>query len=457
MAHCNNCSRAIYYAPTHHSFNPRVHCMCKTAPSEPAPVNHCTAKPKWATLLSTMTLRCFSGDATAVQIIGDDNEPCWYRILEIADGATAPAEDGDEIIYDCLSRVWEKQYAPATDFGLDARVTVNEADIAALEAAVAALPTPITDTFSTAEAATVAGTDSFGNAIAIGDPVLTLPNGDTVNLQHTLDTNTDTDTFGIASFATLAGTDVYGNAYNPGASIVTFPNGAVVALDAGTNTFGVPSVATVDGTDFFGNDYVIGDGIVTFPGGNVVCVPNPVVDIDCDNGTWIDTYKDGTTRERWTDGGFYPLGILPANANVTAATPVGTVIQSGTRNLPVSKNGRFVVFDAFVEYNRALNFQGDAVIQLQFTIDGGLNWTPFTTNGERRISHMNNAGAPNTPPSPSVREGEYPLIAKAQSNVPEGNNTVGLRAILTENGITSGEISFGTSNMSSTYSYGVCI
>lgn len=49
-----------------------------------------------------------------------------------------------------------------------------------------------TDTFASADTATVAGTDTFGNAYVIGDPLITFPDGSTMRV-------TDADTFGFAA------------------------------------------------------------------------------------------------------------------------------------------------------------------------------------------------------------------------------------------------------------------
>ena len=146
---------------------PKVACKHDDPPHAEVPCEFKTLGTHWE-------LRKEEGDCPLIRVLGEDGQPCWYRVCEVAEGETGPEEDSPSIIYDCLGRYWKLQE------GKDA-AGIAAAMACALEAkaAIAALPPkPSKEEVNTCIA------EAIADHLSELSPPTTLPDG-TIRYVHT--------------------------------------------------------------------------------------------------------------------------------------------------------------------------------------------------------------------------------------------------------------------------------
>lgn len=146
---------------------------------------------------------------------------------------------------------------------------------------------------ATVSEAEEAGSDSFGNPVAEGDPVIRFGNGDTLVVLQPI-----ADTYSTAAAAEEDGTDHFGVAYVTGDVLVTMANGDVFAVPQPAESDGAATVAAAgeDGTDDFGNDYQTGDPVITFADDTTLAVDPTEPEVSC-----ITRLRSGSTALELTD------------------------------------------------------------------------------------------------------------------------------------------------------------
>ena len=111
----SDCTKCDDDSPHPQRPEPKVTCKHDDLPHAEVPCEFKTLGTHWE-------LRKEEGDCPLIRVLGEDGQPCWYRVCEVAEGEAGPEEDSPSIIYDCLGRYWKLQA------GKDAAAIEQETD-----------------------------------------------------------------------------------------------------------------------------------------------------------------------------------------------------------------------------------------------------------------------------------------------------------------------------------------
>ena len=378
---------------------PKVACKHDDPPHAEVPCEFKTLGTHWE-------LRKEEGDCPLIRVLGEDGQPCWYRVCEVAEGETGPEEDSPSIIYDCLGRYWKLQA------GKDA-ADIAAAMACALEAkaAIAAIPTYEFDLVDGPTEATITWTvDGVPTTFTIVKPqetdgvhfsgqptftgnVLAFPTANDADESPAAPFTVDFTPFvsDPAPIQSVVGTgDV---------TVATDPAGAVT-IDYSDNDLEVLAGANVSITNDADGNYIINvdcmqqqingcgiNGTVTplAKGDGVLRdTIDPFYRARCPgNGPnlYLDSAKSGghTVNFAWRrigSGLIFPGGVVPsADEN----TPVGTVLAtSGIRGLPIGDCGGYFSFSSYFSVQLTESGTGQIGLRPEYSLDC-VTWTPVLT------------------------------------------------------------------------------